>query len=205
MNSGQGVISCFFIIIALNALHLAMSLYEPLYVTKSPMEEKYYLIFDVKRDSPNGPCVIRSPDPEDDILLACPKADYPDALEILGGVGKMANVVDFCQMSIESHVFMSKDKKKNSVIGFLISTPNKQPSNPFKDVPENHSVCGLIYFKFDYKLNRIRSVRYTLTAGKLLTSEINEDRNVEYQKNINIFKYDIDNLYALVCISILFI
>ncbi|XP_065225305.1 uncharacterized protein LOC135849075 [Planococcus citri] len=202
MNSNERVFLFIFSIVTMNVICCAFGQYEPLYMSKPDYSNEYYLIYNVRYNIADQKLyVVESL--EGDIISLCPRTDDPNSLEIRQKEPKKIPFIpDDCETSIKSDVYFLKDvfedmSSYSSVIGFLRFTPDSIFGSAFNDVPQNHKVVEFIHFRFDKSLGRIRYVEYEIGTGKHLKPEISTQKeNNEYQKNENIFGYDVDKLYS---------
>ncbi|XP_065223689.1 uncharacterized protein LOC135847885 [Planococcus citri] len=200
MNFSRGVISSVLVVIALNTIKSVSCKFEPLYVTQGVLGNAFYIIFDVKYDgydSANQHQHLAVVHHSTDILLACPRSNNANSLEIRHRVAKKARVEPYCELPVKPQVYLNQNEIYFSTIGFPIFTPNIEYPTTYVDVPKNHIVCDLINFKFDQTLHRIKTVYYMLGAGEFLKPEINtENKNEGYEKDRILFGgYDVDDLY----------
>ncbi|XP_065225006.1 uncharacterized protein LOC135848864 [Planococcus citri] len=197
MNSKRRIVLWIFIIIATNTIHFALGEYEPLYVRKTTKGDRYNLIQKVRNDFRDKDLIIVVSFGYE-ILLACPREDDSNYLEIKKNEQDKAIFAPFCQTEIQSQIYTpSMHGLPWSVIGFTIFTPDEQLEYNYADVPINHAIAELIEFKFDYELHRIKLVHYQIVAGKFLKPEISEKpENEKYYEDELLLYYNVDELYS---------
>ncbi|XP_065224860.1 uncharacterized protein LOC135848787 [Planococcus citri] len=199
-SNERKVLLCFFIIVATNTIHFALGLYEPLYLRKSVLTNKYTLIYDVIRDVTDQRLFVIDY-LHHDVLLACPLNQISAPFKIQESAQKEEKfaVAPYCEIPIKSHVYKVKPDYTYGLnaIGFPVTAPdpNKEPSHHYADVPEYIAIVNLIDFTFDESLHRVKMVEYRLAAGKFLKPEISYN-DEEYQKDEDMFGYDVDQLYS---------
>ncbi|XP_065224536.1 uncharacterized protein LOC135848539 [Planococcus citri] len=201
MNSMERIVLCILIIIATNTIHIAFgNQYEPLCVRKKNFSYGYELIQTVRYDTADTNLIVVESFGYE-VLLACPREDDFDSLEIeIKQKDKATFDPAFCRTEIQSQFYTpSWPVFPWGVIGFPIFTPDeKSPKyNYYAHVPKNHAIAELIKFQFDYELRRIKLVHYHIVAGGSLNPKISERReNEKYYDDQLLLHHDVDELYS---------
>ncbi|XP_065222826.1 uncharacterized protein LOC135847288 [Planococcus citri] len=197
MNSNRSIIWNIFIIIIISTIHCALGQpYEPVVYFDAP-ESHYFAFQEVKYDSINEHYVVRTAKEDEVISIACPSQNGDHSLIIQESVFHKAAVLPVCTNLVKSQTFLSDTQEGFSAVGYLIHTPKVGWTHHFKNIPERHMVVGVIYFKFDEYFKRVKSIWYVIVGGKYLNLKLSreEDEIWKYEKNEDIYRYDLDPLY----------